>query len=109
MYELRSLRHGQRPVTGQDNRRAVEDFFNHALHDTPETSHDPPRPESVLVEVNALVERRPVSSILERAGLRRNLENALRGAISRVSVRTPEVRRPDPTSSANSRVLSGGE
>ncbi len=99
MYELRRLQHGDRPVTGQGNKEVVENFFSRALNTDPSapstSSTEQQRPESVVVEVNALVERRPVSSILQSSGFRRNLESALRGAIAGNLARrsTPPSRR----------------
>ena len=93
MYELRGLQHGHRPVTGQDNKRAVESFFNRALQESsgegPAPGYEPPRPEAVVVEVNALVERRPVSSVLQSQRFRNNLEHVLRGTIGQLSARLP--------------------
>jgi hypothetical protein len=40
------------------------------------------RPEQVIVEVNALVEQRPVSSILQSAAFRSSIERSLRGALT---------------------------
>jgi len=42
------------------------------------------RPEQVLVEVNALIERRPVTSVLETQQFRQSLENSLRRAVNSV-------------------------
>ncbi|KAI0232094.1 hypothetical protein LSAT2_017595 [Lamellibrachia satsuma] len=88
MFELRRLQMGDRPVTGQGNREAVEDFFSqtapHAESSaaTGTTTHH--RPESIIVEVNALVERRPVSSMLQSDLFRRNLETMVRGTLGRL-------------------------
>jgi len=43
------------------------------------------RPEHILVEVEALVERRPVSSILQSAAVRSSIERSLRDAFSWLS------------------------
>lgn len=108
MYELRQIQHGSRPVTGQDNRQNVNDFFSRALQqnssDVIPPGFEPPRPENVIVEVNALVERRPVSNILQSAGFRQSLENAVRGAISRVSSPAASRNTTQATASAS---LSG--
>ena len=91
MFELRRIQHGERPVTGKGNKEAVEQFFHRALN-TDEAEPEAPdanRPEHVVVEVNALVERRPVSSVLQSSGFRRNLEHALRGAMLNISRRPP--------------------
>lgn len=50
MYELRRLQHGDRPVTGQDNHRALEDLLARSQGNTvPEPAEH--RPEAVIVEV----------------------------------------------------------
>ncbi|KAK2173937.1 hypothetical protein NP493_839g00077 [Ridgeia piscesae] len=100
MFELRRLQMGDRPVTGQGHREAVEDFFNQtappadgtAGHRT--TNHH--RPESIIVEVNALVERRPVSSMLQSDLFRRNLETMVRGTLGRLGPLVTTY-RPTPT------------
>ena len=63
MFELRRLQMGERPVTGQGNKEAVESFFTSRMN--PSEGEERERPENVVVEVNALVERRPVSSLLQ--------------------------------------------
>ncbi|KAI0232093.1 hypothetical protein LSAT2_017594 [Lamellibrachia satsuma] len=101
MFELRRLQMGDRPVTGQGNREAVEDFFNqtapHAEGSAATGTTNHHRPESVIVEVNALVERRPVSSMLQSDLFRWNLETMVRGTL--VSRLGPMVTtyRPTPT------------
>ena len=99
MSELRKLKVGDRPVTGQENKKTVEDFFNSRLNPNAEpTPGDQHRPESVVVEVQGLVQTRPVSSILQSAQFRRTLENAIRGGLSslssRVSSRSQQASRP---------------
>ncbi len=52
MFELRRLKMGDRPVTGQENKKNVEEFFNSRLNPSEEsTSTEQHRPEAVLVEV----------------------------------------------------------
>ena len=95
MYELRRLKMGDRPVTGQENKKTVEDFFNSRLNPSSEpTPGDQHRPESVVVEVQGLVQTRPVSSILQSAQFRRTLENAIRGGLSTLSSRVQSSPRP---------------
>ena len=86
MYELRRLKTGDRPVTGQENRKNVEDFFMRSVHPERVAGEDH-RPESIVVEVSGLVESRPVSSILQSSRFRRSLENALRGSLVTISAR----------------------
>ncbi|CAH1784023.1 unnamed protein product [Owenia fusiformis] len=82
MFELRQIQHGERPVTGKDSRQQLDDFFGRtqegAAGPTPEES----RPESVTIEVQGLVQRRRVSSMLQSINFRRRLENTIRGNIS---------------------------
>ena len=106
MSELRKLKVGDRPVTGQENKKTVEDFFNSRLNPNAEpTPGDQHRPESVVVEVQGLVQTRPVSSILQSAQFRRTLENAIRGGLSSLSNRVPsrsqQVSRPSTPQSAS--------
>ena len=89
MFELRRIQHGDRPVTGQGHKEAVENFFTGVRSEPVEQN----RPDNVVVEVNALVERRPVSSVLQGSGFRRSLENALRGAIGGARSRFAPARR----------------
>ena len=63
MFELRRLRLGDRPVTGQGHKEAVEEFFTSSQSNEPAPTAEH-RPEAVVVEVQGLVERRPVSSVL---------------------------------------------
>lgn len=97
MFELRRLKMGDRPVTGQGNREVVQDFLTRTLNPTPE---EPNRPEAVIVEVQGLVERRPVSSILESMEFRRRLENALRSSIGTVSARRASTASSPPRAPA---------
>lgn len=122
MFELRRLQYGDRPVTGQEQRRrtvenlvlravgpAVSSGQRHPLVSGPnpaaaaarltdETtdqsgSH---RPEEILVEVSALVERRPVSSILQSLTIRRSLENSIRDVLRRPTMARSGLVGPSP-------------
>lgn len=84
MFELRKLKMGDKPVTGTDNKKNVEQFFNNQLYPEPPKPQEN-RPEAVIVEVQGLVQSRPVSSLLQSARFRRSLENAIRGGLSSVS------------------------
>ena len=108
MSELRKLKVSDRPVTGQENKKTVEDFFNSRLNPSAEpTPGDQHRPESVVVEVQGLVQTRPVSSILQSAQFRRTLENAIRGGfsslsrLSRLSSRNQQASRPSTPQAAS--------
>ncbi|KAK2151649.1 hypothetical protein LSH36_356g06010 [Paralvinella palmiformis] len=97
MFELRRLQLGDRPVTGQGNKEAVENFFSRSQTGEGATGEGEHRPENVTVEVSALIERRPVTSLLQSDRFRRNLESALHGALSSVPLPRPSVRRPART------------
>ncbi|XP_055874333.1 uncharacterized protein LOC106076478 [Biomphalaria glabrata] len=109
MFELRRIEHGERPVTGQNHRENLQHFFEKNLepaadrgvgksnisnHDDIETH----RPEAVVVEVQGIIERRPVSSILESPAFRRQLENIIRGSIQNAS---PTLNRRQAQSQPN--------
>lgn len=83
LHELTRLRQSDRPVTSSGNKEAVESFFqqtdSNSLNCTETSTH---RPEAIIVEVQGLVERRPVSSLLQSLNFRRTLENALVGSIN---------------------------
>ncbi|CAG5131153.1 unnamed protein product [Candidula unifasciata] len=101
MYELRNIEHGRRPVTGQSNRERLQQFMEKhgvGVKDFSTTSGESSgkemnipanvdsvekhRPEAVVVEVQAVVELRPVSSALQSAAFRRHLENIIRGSLT---------------------------
>ncbi|PVD30530.1 hypothetical protein C0Q70_09797 [Pomacea canaliculata] len=77
MYELRRIRFGDRPVTGQNNRENIEKFISKHMQEPAGASHgkdnvpanvdavDVHRPEAVVVEVQGVFEQRRVSSILQ--------------------------------------------
>lgn len=60
---------------------AVESVPGHLSRQAVAAAADVTRPEHIIVEVNALVERRPVSSLLSSLQFRRSLENSVRGAL----------------------------
>jgi hypothetical protein len=88
MYELRNIQHGERPVTGTNHREQIQQFMKkHMVDSSTEKTNIPAnvdsveihRPEAVIVEVQAVVELRPVSSVLQSVAFRRQLENVIRG------------------------------
>ena len=81
MFELRRLRLGDQPVTGS-GADAVRQFF-HRTADESSSSRDTAehRPEAIIVEVQGLVERRPVSSILNSPNFRSRLEATVRSSM----------------------------
>ncbi|XP_041371239.1 uncharacterized protein LOC121384760 isoform X1 [Gigantopelta aegis] len=96
MNELRNIEEGERPVTGRDHRGNINSFFAKHLVDPAGSSGkenvpsnvdrvEEHRPESVVVEVQGLFEQHRVSSILQSASFRRQLESAIRGSITSAS------------------------
>uniref|UniRef100_K1PSJ7 Neuralized-like protein 1A n=1 Tax=Magallana gigas TaxID=29159 RepID=K1PSJ7_MAGGI len=94
MYELRQIQYGERPVTSTGHKNAIDSFFAKHLQvqeaklesgkeNVPANVEDVDeiRPETVVVEIQGLVEQQRVSSILGTA-FRRRLENVIRGTLS---------------------------
>ncbi len=87
MFELRHLRLGERPVTGQPNRERIQTFLNNIQ----EQQQQPPRtrtpsarpavPSAHIADIDALANRRCVSAALGSAAFRQDLENAVRRSI----------------------------
>lgn len=97
MFELRRIRLGERPVTGQANRERIETFIN-----TIQESQQPPArvpssrapvPSAHMADINTLTSRRCVSAALTSAAFRQDLENTIRRSIG---TRTPAA-SPIPT------------
>lgn len=85
MYELRRLRIGERPVTGQPNRERIETFIN-TIHENQQEptripSRRPPVPSAHMADINALASRRCVSAALTSVAFRQDLENTIRQSI----------------------------
>lgn len=85
MYELRRLQHGDRPVTGQGHREIIDNFIRSSVQPDnvayiPRPQVD--RPEDIVVEVQGLYEQHRVSSVLQSASFRQQLENVIRGSIN---------------------------
>ena len=109
MFELRRLRLGERPVTGQPNRERIETFINNARENHQETrtpSTRPVVPSAHMADIDALSSRRCVSAALGSLGFRQDLENVVRQSIGTRTVApiTPTPQRPPapPTSAAPS-------
>ncbi|UJR35369.1 hypothetical protein I4U23_028126 [Adineta vaga] len=83
MFELRNLRLGDRPVTGQSNRERIETFLNdvQARREQRTPATRPVVPSAHLADINALANRGCVSSALRSTGFRQDLENAIRRSI----------------------------
>lgn len=93
MYELRRLRLGERPVTGQENRQRIATFFDRT--ETPSTRPVPPPPSAQRDDIDALENRRCVSTILSSAAFRFDLENSIRRTIGTRTVANPQP-QPQP-------------
>lgn len=113
MYELRQIQYGERPVTSTGHKNAIDSFFAKHLQvqeaklesgkeNVPANVEDVDeiRPETVVVEIQGLVEQQRVSSILGTA-FRRRLENVIRGTLSSVS-RAPRASSQTNSSHSNS-------
>jgi len=108
MFELRRMQHGDRPVTGQGNKEALETLFQQQIDSADPSApvNEEHRNETVVVEVQGLVQSRPVSSLLGTT-FRRRLENALRSSFQTVNSRhqsTPPTRSSHVTPSQSNRV-----
>lgn len=76
--ELEQLKLGDKPVTGQGHKEAVENFFSRS-QDSDEYPSSEHRPEKISLEVSALVDSRRVSSLLQSDRFMRRLESSLLG------------------------------
>ncbi|CAF3939114.1 unnamed protein product [Rotaria magnacalcarata] len=84
MFELRRIRLGERPVTGQDNRDRIATFLNniHERQHSPRVpSTRPVVPSAHIADINSLTSRRCVSAALSSAAFRQDLENTIRQTI----------------------------
>ncbi len=61
MYELRNIQHGEKPVTGKNNRENIDKFMTKCLSNNDGTGKqiadedaESHRPESVVFEVNII-------------------------------------------------------
>ncbi|CAF3349414.1 unnamed protein product [Rotaria socialis] len=84
MFELRRIRLGERPVTGQDNRDRIATFLNniHERQQVPRVpSTRPVVPSAHIADINSLTNRRCVSAALSSAAFRQDLENTIRQTI----------------------------
>ncbi|XP_060073023.1 uncharacterized protein LOC132552849 [Ylistrum balloti] len=97
LYELRNLQHGAKPVTSQGHKDSINKFFekkqsaqeqaaSHGKENVPinEDNVEEHRPETIVVEIQGLVEQQRVSTSLG-TNFRRHLENIIRGSISAVA------------------------
>lgn len=103
MYELRRIRLGERPVTGQPNRERIETFINNVHEHQQETrvpSTRPAAPSAHIADIDALTNRRCVSAALSSTAFRQDLENTIRHTIG------ARVVQPTPQQSPAPRVLT---
>ncbi|CAF4264282.1 unnamed protein product [Rotaria magnacalcarata] len=86
MFELRHIRLGERPVTGQPNRERIETFLNniqeqqHQHRRVPSTR--PATPSAHIDDIDSLASRRCVSAALGSVLFRQDLESAIRRSIT---------------------------
>lgn len=110
MFELRRLRLGERPVTGQSNRERIETFINSIQEPQPEVrapAARPAAPSAHMADIDALANRRCVSLALSSAAFRQDLENAVRQTIRAAPVAPVVVApppRPQPVAAASATV-----
>lgn len=87
MFELRNLRLGERPVTGQPNRDRIQTFIDNIQQQQQQPSLSrtfstrPTVPSAHVADINALANRRCVSAALGSGAFRQDLENAIRRTI----------------------------
>jgi hypothetical protein len=95
MFELRRLRLGERPVTGQPNRERIATFLNNVQEHQQETrtpSTRPVVPSAHIADIDALANRRCVSAALSSTAFRQDLENTIRHSIgTRPVQQTPQA------------------
>ena len=95
LFELRRLRVGERPVTGQSNRERIETFLTnireHQQQPKRVPSRRPAAPSAHIADIDALASRRCVSATLSSAAFRRDLENAIRQSIGARPVTTAQT------------------
>jgi len=95
MFELRRLRLGERPVTGQPNRERIATFLNNVQEHqqvtrTPSTR--PAVPSAHVADIDALANRRCVSAALSSTAFRQDLENTIRHSMgTRTVQQTPQA------------------
>lgn len=101
MFELRHLRLGERPVTGQSNRGRIETFLNNIQEQQHPNlrvpSSRPTMPSAHWADIDALASRRCVSAALGSVSFRQDLENAIRQSIvSRTPSQVQQIPRAPP-------------
>lgn len=94
MFELRNLRMGERPVTGQPNRERIQAFLDDVRERQQPIAQAPATrasavPRAFTADIDALSSRRCVSAALGSTAFRRDLENAIRRTIETRPVPTP--------------------
>jgi len=110
MFELRRLRLGERPVTGQSNRERIQTFLNNIRQQqqpfarTPSTR--PVVPSAHTADIDALANRRCVSAALGSAAFRRDLEDAVRRSIETRPVATIAPMQQIPQAPPIPRILA---
>ncbi|KAH3786559.1 uncharacterized protein LOC127843164 [Dreissena polymorpha] len=96
--ELLQIQNNTRPVTGQASRNNIGQFMakNIEVREIADASGkenvplnsrnvEEHRPDAVVIEISNISQQQRVSSVLQAAGFRRQLENIIRGSIRNVS------------------------
>lgn len=86
MFELRHLRLGERPVTGQSNRERIASFLTQIQEQQQHQNMRAPAvrpamPSAHIDDIDSLVNRRCVSAALGSMAFRQDLENVIRRSI----------------------------
>lgn len=105
MFELRNLRLGERPVTGQPSRDRIQTFINNVQQQRRQQqpisripAAQPAAPSAHMADIDVLANRRYVTAALSSTTFRQDLENAIRRTIEIRSVETPQPRPSSSTS-----------
>ena len=85
LFELRRLRLGDRPVSGQSNRERIETFLTNNQDQQQHVrvpSARPAVPSAHIADIDALANRRCVTAALGSMAFRRDLENTIRRSVA---------------------------
>ena len=111
MFELRNLRMGERPVTGQSNRERIQTFLDDIRERQQPAAQAPSTrpaavPRAFTADIDALSNRRCVSAALGSTAFRRDLENAIRRTVETRPMPTPAPQQSVPEAPPLPRVLA---
>ncbi|XP_071948242.1 uncharacterized protein [Antedon mediterranea] len=83
MFEIRKIKHGDKPVTEGENKQNIEKFFAKRFKPDEFSDEECERPENVVLDIDCLFESRPVSNLLRSMQFRQELESVVRGTVYR--------------------------